>query len=68
MKYLIEKEFKQMFRNKLIPRLIVMYPVMVMLVFPWAISFEIKNIRIDVVDHSRSSYSQQLTDKVAASR
>jgi len=67
LKFLLEKEFKQMFRNKLIPRLIVMYPIMVMLVFPWAISFEIRNIRIDVVDHSRSSYSRRLTDKIAAS-
>ena len=67
LKYLIEKEFKQMFRNTLIPKMIVMYPVMVLLVFPWAISFEIKNIRVDVVDHSKSVYSQRLTDKVAAS-
>lgn len=67
LKYLIEKEFKQMFRNTLIPKMIVMYPVMVLLVFPWAISFEIKNIRVDVVDHCKSVYSQRLTDKVAAS-
>ena len=56
-----------MFRNTLIPKMIVMYPVMVLLVFPWAISFEIKNIRVDVVDHCKSVYSQRLTDKVAAS-
>lgn len=68
LKYLIEKEFKQMFRNKLIPGLILVYPSMVMLIFPWAINFEIKNIRIDVVDHCRSTYSQRLTNKVAASQ
>lgn len=67
-KYLIEKEFKQMFRNPLIPRLIVLFPTMVLLVFPWAVSFEIKNIKIDVVDHSKSVYSRRLTDKIAASR
>ncbi len=68
LKFLIEKEFKQMFRNPLIPRLIVLFPTMVLLVFPWAVSFEVKNIRIDVVDHNKSVYSQRLTDKVAASR
>lgn len=68
LKYLIEKEFKQMFRNPLIPRLIVLFPTMVLLVFPWAVSFEIKNIKIDVVDHSKSVYSRRLTDKIAASR
>jgi ABC-2 type transport system permease protein len=68
LKFLIEKEFKQMFRNPLIPRMIVMYPIMVILVFPWAVSFEIKNIRIDVVDHSKSTYSKRLTDKIEASQ
>lgn len=68
LKFLIEKEFKQMFRNPLIPKMIVMYPIMVLLVFPWAVSFEIKNIRIDVVDHSKSTYSRRLTDKIEASR
>lgn len=68
LKYLIEKEFKQMFRNPLIPRLIILFPTMVILVFPWAVSFEVKNIRVDVVDHSKSVYSKRLTDKVAASQ
>ncbi|MBK5196495.1 MAG: ABC transporter permease [Proteiniphilum sp.] len=68
LKFLIEKEFKQMFRNPLIPRLIVLFPTMVLLVFPWAVSFEIKNINIDVVDHSKSVYSKRLIDKIAASQ
>ena len=68
LKFLIEKEFKQMFRNPLIPRLIVLFPTMVLLVFPWAVSFEIKNIRVDVVDHSKSVYSKRLTDKIATSQ
>lgn len=68
LKFLIEKEFKLMFRNPLIPRMIVMYPIMVLLVFPWAVSFEITNIKIDVVDHSKSVYSKRLTDKIAASQ
>ncbi len=57
-----------MFRNPLIPKMIVMYPIMVLLVFPWAVSFEITNIEIDVVDHSKSVYSKRLTDKIAASQ
>lgn len=67
-KFLIEKEFKQMFRNPLIPKMIVIYPILVLLVFPWAISFEIKNIKIDVVDHSKNTYSKRLTDKIEASK
>lgn len=36
LKFLIEKEFKQLSRDKVIPRLIVMLTLLVMFVFPWA--------------------------------
>lgn len=67
LKFLIEKEFKQMFRNPLISHLMIFFPTMAILVFPWAINFEVKNIRVDVVDHGKSVYSKRLMDKVAAS-
>ncbi len=67
LKFLIEKEFKQMFRNPLISQLIIFFPTMAILVFPWAINFEVKNIRVDVVNHAKGSYSRRLTNKVAAS-
>lgn len=40
--FLIEKEFKQLSRNKIIPRMLVALPLMAMLVFPWAANQEIK--------------------------
>ncbi len=67
LRFLIEKEVKQTMRNEFIPKLIVFYPVLVLLFLPWAINFEVKNIRIDVVDHSKSSYSQRLIGKIDAS-
>lgn len=67
LKYLIEKEFKQIWRNPIIPKMILGYPIMVLLIFPWAINFEVKGIKINIVDQSRSSYSQRLTNKVDAS-
>ena len=67
-KYLIEKEFKQTFRNKIIPKLLVMLPVMVIFVFPWAANQEISNINTVVVDRDFSSYSNRLTGKIAASK
>ena len=36
LRYLIEKEFKQLKRNKFLPRLILIFPCMMMLVMPWA--------------------------------
>ena len=65
-KYLIEKEFKQILRNPIISGMIVGYPIMVLILFPWAIDNEVKNIHIDIVDHSRSSYSQRLINKIDA--
>jgi len=66
-KYLLRKEFKQLLRNPIIPRMIVMFPFMVLLVFPWAASYEIKNLNLSVVDNDHSSYSQQLIHKITSS-
>ncbi len=43
-KFLIEKEFKQLLRNSFLPRLILIFPCMIMLLMPWAVNLEIKNI------------------------
>ena len=67
LKYLVEKEFKQIWRNPMIPKMIVFYPILVLLIFPWAINFEVKNIKVNIVDQSRSPYSQRLTNKIEAS-
>lgn len=67
LKFLLEKEFKQIRRNSFMPRIILIFPVMVLLVFPWAANFEIRNINISIVDHDHSTYSQRLTNKIASS-
>ena len=66
-KYLIVKEFKQTFRDKFLPRLLVIFPILMMLVFPWAANLEIKNINLAVVDNSHGSYSRRLVEKATAS-
>jgi len=67
LRFLIEKEFKQLLRNPFLPRMIVMFPVMVLLVFPWAANFEISNINLSIVDYDHSSFSQRLTQKIVSS-
>ena len=66
-KYLLEKEFKQLLRNPLVPRLLLVFPCVVLLVLPWAANFEIKNINLTVVDNDHSSYSTRLIQKVGSS-
>ena len=67
LKYLLQKEFKQIFRNSTILRMILMMPMVQLMVMPLAADFEIKNINISIVDHDHSSYSRKLIDKIIAS-
>ena len=67
LKYLIEKEFKQIFRNSFVPKIIVAMPIMMMLVLPWAANQEVKNIKLSVIDNDKSTFSQQLVHKLTAS-
>ena len=45
-KYLIQKEFLQIRRNSFMPRIIFIFPIMVMCVMPWVMNQEVKNIRV----------------------
>lgn len=66
-KYLIEKEFKQMLRNSFLPKLIFIFPCMIMILMPWAANLEIKNINLNIVDNDHSVVSRRLVDKIRAS-
>lgn len=67
LKYLLRKEFKQLTRNSILPKMIFVFPFMVLLVFPWAANYEIKNLNLSIVDNDHTSYSQRLTEKVISS-
>ncbi len=66
-KYLIHKEFLQIRRNAFIPRLIFVFPIMIMCVMPWVMNMEVKNIMVDVVDNDHSTMSAQLVRRIQAS-
>jgi ABC-2 type transport system permease protein len=68
LKYLIEKEFRQIKRNPFIPKLLIAFPLLVILVFPWAANQEITNIKVDIIDRDHSAYSSRLVNKIAASK
>ena len=67
-KFLLQKEFKQIFRNKAIIAIIVVMPVLQLLILPLAADYEVKNINISIVDHDHSTYSQKLISKISASQ
>lgn len=66
-RFLLQKEFKQIFRNKTILAMIIVMPVLQLLILPLAANFTVKNINLAVVDHDRSSFSQKLISKITAS-
>lgn len=67
LKYLLEKEFKQIVRDRFIPKLIFIVPVLQLLILPFAANFEMKNINLAVVDHDRTQLTRQLTEKIVSS-
>ena len=67
MKYLLQKEFLQIRRNSFMPKIIFIFPIMVMCVMPWVMNQEVKNIRVDVVDMDLTTQSQQLVHQIEAS-
>ena len=67
LKYLIQKEFLSIRRNPFLPKLVLIFPVMIMCVMPWVMNMEIKNIVVDVVDNDRSTMSGQLVHRIEAS-
>ena len=67
LKYLLVKEYKQMFRGYLIPILFVLVPFALTNVVPRIATQEISNLNIAVIDNDRSSVSMRLTEKMSAS-
>ena len=66
-KYLIQKEFLQIRRNAFLPRLIVIFPIVIMCIMPWVMQMEVKNVVVDVVDIDHTVESQRLIQQIAAS-
>lgn len=66
-KFLLQKEFRQIFRNKAIMIIILAVPIVQLLILPLAANYEVKNINLCVVDNDHSDYSQKLVSKITSS-
>lgn len=67
LKHLLQKEFLQIFRNRIILRLIIAAPIIQLLVIPMTADYEFKNINLTIVDHDHSSYSRQMIRSITGS-
>src|SRR5574344_220469 len=68
LRYLIKKEFKQFKNNAFLPKLVLVFPLLIMLVMPWVATMDIKEVNLAIVDHDKSSTSAQLQEHIRASK
>ncbi|MFP4664933.1 MAG: ABC transporter permease [Bacteroidales bacterium] len=66
-RYLLDKEFRQIFRNKMMLPFIFLLPLVQTLILVYAATFDMKEIRLLVVDEDQSTASRQVQQKFAAS-
>lgn len=65
--FIIQKEFKQIFRNKAMLPLLFVMPFIQLLILSNAASFEVKNIAFSYIDHDHSATSRALISQFEAS-
>ena len=54
-------------RESSAPRIVIVFPILMMLVFPFAVNMEIKNVNLVVVDNARSALSREQIEKCSES-
>lgn len=67
LKFLLQKELRQIIRDPAIIRILFIMPMVQLLILPLAADYEIKNINLGIVDHDHTEYSRKLVNKVIAS-
>lgn len=67
LRFILQKEFRQIFRNKSILAMMFVMPIVQLIILPTAMNFNVKNVNVSVVDNNHSSYSQKLISKIGAS-
>ncbi|HOP13431.1 MAG TPA: ABC transporter permease, partial [Lentimicrobium sp.] len=58
--YIVQKEFIQVFRNRMMVPIIFFMPVIQLLILSFAVTYEIKEIRLYITDNDNSVSSRSL--------
>jgi ABC-2 type transport system permease protein len=64
LKVLIKKEVLQFKRNTFLPKLVVVFPIMMMLVLPWVTTMDVKHVNVSVVDNDHSTLSMRIINHI----
>ncbi|MBN1462719.1 MAG: ABC transporter permease [Paludibacteraceae bacterium] len=62
--YILQKEFTQIFRNKIMLRIMILIPIIQLLILVYAATFEVKRIDMAIVDNDRSASSLRLIQRI----
>jgi ABC-2 type transport system permease protein len=65
--FIIQKEFIQVFRNQMMMPVIFVLPLVQLLILVHAATFEMKNIKVSVIDLDMSSFSRKMISKFQGS-
>ena len=65
--FIVQKEFRQIFRNKGMLPIIFVLPILQLVILSNAATFEIKNIKFSYIDQDKTSFSRALIEKFDAS-
>jgi len=64
----IKKEFYHIFRDKRSLFILFGMPIVQILIFGFAITNEINNVEIAILDHSKDATTQEIINKISASK
>ncbi len=64
---LFQKEFIQIRRNSFLPKLIIVFPIMIMLLMPLIMTMDVRNVNVAIVDFDHSSTSHRIASHIQAS-
>lgn len=66
--YLLQKEFIQIFRDKFLGKVIFIIPIVQILILAPAITFEVRNLKIAVIDQDNSETTRDIIGKFSNSK
>lgn len=64
---LLKKEFLQLRRNSFLPKLLLAYPIILMLLMPLIMTMDVRNVNVAVVDLDRTTTSRRIVSHIEAS-
>lgn len=64
---LLQKEFIQIRRNSFLPKLIIAFPLLVMLIMPLIMTMDVRNVNVAIVDLDSSTTSRRIASHIDGS-